>query len=1037
MDNLTKTLPNDLELLKKIIQEQQLIIQCKEQTITLLEERLRCELIKRFAPKSEQHPGQGELFNEAEQLQAQSTQSKSFVQEPNQGNASSSTNKPKRRVLPADLPRETCVLDISEADKVCPCCGQLRHQMGESISEKLIFIPAQIKVIEYRRPKYACRHCEQTDTENTIKQAPMPDTPIPKSFASSSLLAQIILGKYQYSLPLYRQEAIFSQFNIELNRKTMSDWIIKSAQLLTPFYDKLKQRLLTQPIIQADETSLTVINNDKLKSYLWVYCCGADSPSESNKINDAIDRLIKITRADGKSNAFEYNGYNKVTKVTDEQGRITRYDYVPNLHVISRKINPDGSEVNYQYNNAQLNLTDIINETGQRYHIDYYPNGLVSQETSFEGLTTSYQYDLGGHLLSKTEYDKQGNAYTTTYQRTNTGELLQKTLPDGKQINYRYNPAGKLLSVEDGNWPINYEYDLAGRLTTEHQGWATLRYQYSPLGILSQCKLPDGNIIDYKHTKGGQLSQVNLNGQKLTEHFYNLGQEVERQQGALTSIYDYDDEGRLKSHFISNQHKTLYKRHYQYSPAGNLEQIEDSRKGKREYFYDPLDRLTKVRGDITEDLIHDPAGNLLSQEHNVHHVNMQGNRLLMQGDKHFSYDDFGCLIEERRGQNQQLVTHYQYDSQHQLQTATLPDGTVAEYQYDAFGRRIRKTVTDKAGTKTKTEYIWQGSKIVAESSKQHYQSYLYEPGTFKPLALLKGKGKEAQVYYYQLDHLGTPQELTNTHGSICWSARYKAYGNLAVLDIAEVNNPLRFQGQYYDQETGLHYNRYRYYNPTVGRYMTPDPIKLAGGLNNYQYTKNPVGYVDPLGLSDLCPLKRPIDDADIPTGITRTSFEEKIKYFRDNVTSSNYETWKKQLAKDLKAEGLSEAQANESIREIFYRGSLEKNENIFGGGKDWGKYWSEVSGTTHPGDPMHAHHLVEKVGGGVAGAENRTILQEVGINPNLQRENFTWAPNKVKGQHGQIPQAELNRRLQPVRGNKEGIEQVLKEWAIECQNRGK
>lgn len=288
MDNLTKTLPNDLELLKKIIQEQQLIIQCKEQTITLLEERLRCELIKRFAPKSEQHPGQGELFNEAEQLQAQSDQSKSFVQETNQGNASSSTSKPKRRVLPADFLRETCVLDISEADKVCSCCGQLSHQMGESISEKLIFIPAQLKVIEYRRPKYACRHCEQAGTENIIKQAPMPATPIPKSFASSSLLAQIILGKYQYSLPLYRQESIFSQFNIELNRKTMSDWMIKCAQLLTPLYDKLKQHLLTQPIIQADETSLTVINNDKVKSYLWVYCCGADSPSESNQPSDAI-----------------------------------------------------------------------------------------------------------------------------------------------------------------------------------------------------------------------------------------------------------------------------------------------------------------------------------------------------------------------------------------------------------------------------------------------------------------------------------------------------------------------------------------------------------------------------------------------------------------------------------------------------------------------------------------------------------------------------------------------------------------------------
>lgn len=294
MDNLTKTLPNDLELLKKIIQEQQLIIQCKEQTITLLEERLRCELIKRFAPKSEQHPGQGELFNEAEQLSTQPETellSESVIKEASQDNTKTDhapKSRPTRRSLPTDLPRETCLLDISEADKVCACCGQLRHQMGESISEKLIFIPAQIKVIEYRRPKYACRHCEQTGTENTIKQAPLPDTPIPKSFASSSLLAQIILGKYQYSLPLYRQEAIFNQFNIELNRKTMSDWMIKCAQLLTPLYDNLKQRLLTQPIIQADETSLTVINNDKVKSYLWVYCCGADSPSESNKINDAI-----------------------------------------------------------------------------------------------------------------------------------------------------------------------------------------------------------------------------------------------------------------------------------------------------------------------------------------------------------------------------------------------------------------------------------------------------------------------------------------------------------------------------------------------------------------------------------------------------------------------------------------------------------------------------------------------------------------------------------------------------------------------------
>lgn len=182
----------------------------------------------------------------------------------------------------------------------------------------------------------------------------------------------------------------------------------------------------------------------------------------------------------------------------------------------------------------------------------------------------------------------------------------------------------------------------------------------------------------------------------------------------------------------------------------------------------------------------------------------------------------------------------------------MPNGTIAEYQYDVYGRRIRKTITDKIGAKTKTDYIWMGDNIIAERSKEHYQSYLYEKDTHKPLALLRGKGKEAQIYFYQLDHLGTPQELTAFSGKIAWSASYKAYGNLAQLEISEIDNPLRFQGQYFDQETGLHYNYYRYYNPNIGRYITPDPIKLAGGLNSYQYTNNPINEIDPLGLV-VCP----------------------------------------------------------------------------------------------------------------------------------------------------------------------------------------
>uniref|UniRef100_UPI00313BA93B RHS repeat domain-containing protein n=1 Tax=Pseudomonas sp. TH49 TaxID=2796413 RepID=UPI00313BA93B len=235
---------------------------------------------------------------------------------------------------------------------------------------------------------------------------------------------------------------------------------------------------------------------------------------------------------------------------------------------------------------------------------------------------------------------------------------------------------------------------------------------------------------------------------------------------------------------------------------------------------------------------------------------IKGNRLLMQGDRHYDYDAFGNLIRERRGRDQQLVTEYRYDCQHRLISLTRPDGQTATYQYDAFGRRIRKTVDGVS-----TEFFWQGDHLVAESSKTHHRSYVYEPGTFRPLALLDGKGpKRACPFYYQLDHLGTPQELTDYSGEIVWSAQYDAYGKVAAITLAGedyLDQPLRFQGQYFDAESGLHYNRHRYYDPRLGRYLTPDPIKLAGGLNQYRYVPNPTGWVDPLGLSCTCPPPTP------------------------------------------------------------------------------------------------------------------------------------------------------------------------------------
>jgi RHS repeat-associated protein len=221
---------------------------------------------------------------------------------------------------------------------------------------------------------------------------------------------------------------------------------------------------------------------------------------------------------------------------------------------------------------------------------------------------------------------------------------------------------------------------------------------------------------------------------------------------------------------------------------------------------------------------------------------------MIQGDRHYDYDAFGNLIRERRGRGHALITEYRYDCQHRLIGITQPNGQTASYRYDPFGRRISKTVDGIT-----TEFFWQGDKLIAEHHADSHRSYLYEPDSFRPLVLLEGFGpQDTKAFHYQLDHLGTPQELTDPEGEIVWSAHYRAYGQISRLDKGKIDNPLRFQGQYFDQESGLHYNRHRYYNPDIGRYLTPDPVKLAGGINAYQYVTNPTGWVDPLGLS-TCP----------------------------------------------------------------------------------------------------------------------------------------------------------------------------------------
>ncbi len=155
--------------------------------------------------------------------------------------------------------------------------------------------------------------------------------------------------------------------------------------------------------------------------------------------------------------------------------------------------------------------------------------------------------------------------------------------------------------------------------------------------------------------------------------------------------------------------------------------------------------------------------------------------------------------------------------------------------------------------------MWDGNRLLSETRGGRSHLWIYEDDSFAPLAqisLRKGDTEhDAEVYWYHNDVSGMPRELTGAGGEIAWRAEYRAWGNtLRVEHIATrtgepVYQPLRYQGQYFDAETGLHYNRFRYYDPDAGRFISQDPIGLAGGINLYQYAPNPLVWVDPLGLA--------------------------------------------------------------------------------------------------------------------------------------------------------------------------------------------
>ncbi|RUR86173.1 type IV secretion protein Rhs [Pectobacterium versatile] len=238
----------------------------------------------------------------------------------------------------------------------------------------------------------------------------------------------------------------------------------------------------------------------------------------------------------------------------------------------------------------------------------------------------------------------------------------------------------------------------------------------------------------------------------------------------------------------------------------------------------------------------------------------------------YRYDDCGRLAMKRetRPGYRPKDTHFDWDVQDRLVRVSLPDGARWRYRYDAFGRRVSKV---REGQVTSAQavawvaYRWDGDQLIgqqqyyADGSAAREVQWVYEPGSFRPLAQVEAQGDSTQLHYIVTDLTGTARELCSEEGEVRWRGEQELWGAhreerrpiplrryLGDAANEEVYCELRYQGQLYDAETGLYYNRHRYYDAESGQYLSPDPIGLLGGNRPQAYVHNPLEWVDPFGL---------------------------------------------------------------------------------------------------------------------------------------------------------------------------------------------
>ncbi|ECV8579094.1 type IV secretion protein Rhs [Salmonella enterica subsp. enterica serovar Typhimurium] len=564
---------------------------------------------------------------------------------------------------------------------------------------------------------------------------------------------------------------------------------------------------------------------------------------------------VNIELPGGRTVAYEYDIQNRVVKTTDPEGRVTQTQWNGEFDEITRTALDDDAVWKTQYN----------------------AHGQPVQETDPEGRVTQYAYDEQGQMCSRTDAagGTQGGVRRETQQRDALGRLLRTENEHGQRT-FSYNRLDQITAVtltptEAGQQQhrmqadtVRFEYDRSGWLTAEHAGNGSICYQRDALGNPTDITLPDGQHLTHLYYGSGHLLQTALDGLTVSEYERDsLHRQIMRTQGQLATYSGYDDDGLLSwqrslasgsAPVLPGQRPArqgcVTSRDYYWNNHGEVGTIDDGLRGSVVYSYDRSGYLTGRSGQMYDHdrYYYDKAGNLLDNEGQGA---VMSNRLPGCGRDRYGYNEWGELTTRR---DQQL----EWNAQGQL-TRVISGNTETHYGYDALGRRTRKATYGRHTghtARSRTDFVWEGFRLLQENVQQQgWRTYLYDAEQpYTPVASVTGKGESRQVWYYHTDVTGTPQEVTAADGTLVWAGYIRGFGENAA-DIsnsgAYFHQPLRLPGQYFDDETGLHYNLFRYYAPECGRFVSQDPIGLAGGLNLYQYAPNPIRWIDPLGLAIL------------------------------------------------------------------------------------------------------------------------------------------------------------------------------------------